>query len=169
MVPVVVALGSNVGDSLAFLRQATKELDLVLQGLRSSPIYRTIPMYVEDQRDYLNAAVSGHTDLGPLALLARLKELESSIGRQTRTRYGPREIDLDLVAYGCLSYFGPRLQVPHPKSPERRFVLLPMSDLNPDLMLPGVGIVSALLSQTESQVHDVIPIEDALLSVSGDR
>jgi len=169
MVPVVVALGSNVGDSLAFLRQATKELERVLHGLKSSPIYRTVPMYVEDQRDYLNAAVAGQTELGPLALLTKLKDLESSIGRQTRTRYGPREIDLDLVAYGSLSYRGPRLQVPHPKSPERRFVLLPMSNLNPDLMLPGVGVVSELLTQTQSQADNVIPIEDALLSIPGDR
>jgi 2-amino-4-hydroxy-6-hydroxymethyldihydropteridine diphosphokinase len=169
MVPVVVALGSNVGDSLGFLRQATSELANLLTDLKSSPIYRTVPMYVEDQPAYLNAAVSGETSLGPLALLAALKGLEERIGRLTRTRYGPREIDLDLVAYGALSYRGPRLQVPHPKTPERRFVLLPMSDLEPDRQLPGFGLVQDLLEQTQSQADDVIPIEDALLSVSGNR
>lgn len=169
MVPVVVALGSNVGDSLRYLQEAATALGNVLTEVRASRIYRTAPMYVEDQPPFLNAAVAGLCDLAPIALLAALKEIEGEIGRQARQRNGPREIDLDLVAYGALAYRGPRLQVPHPRTPERRFVLLPMSDLDPELRLATMGTVRDLLSQTQSQVEDVVPIEDALLPIPSHR
>ena len=169
MVPVVVALGSNVGDSLSYLRQATQVLGGVLSNLKVSPIYRTAPMYVQDQPPFLNAAVSGTYAEGPLQLLQKLKKIEAEIGRQTRARYGPREIDLDLVAFGSLSYLGPRLQVPHPRTPERRFVLLPMFDLDPNLRLATMGTVAELLAQTQPQAEDVVPIEDALFPIPGHR
>jgi 2-amino-4-hydroxy-6-hydroxymethyldihydropteridine diphosphokinase len=169
MVPVVVALGSNVGDSLRYLQDAAATLAMVLVELRASPIYRTAPMYVSDQPPFLNAAVAGLYDGGPLALLDKLKEVELQIGRQARDRYGPREIDLDLVSYGSLAYRGPRLQVPHTKTSERRFVLLPMFDLQPELRLATMGTVRELLAQTQTQVEDVVPIEDALLPISSHR
>jgi 2-amino-4-hydroxy-6-hydroxymethyldihydropteridine diphosphokinase len=169
MVPVVVALGSNVGDSLRYLRLATESLSEILSNLRLSAVYKTAPMYVEDQPPFLNAAALGETNLGPLELLANLKRIEAEIGRNPRQRYGPREIDLDLVAYGSLAYRGPRLQVPHPRTPERRFVLLPMFDIAPNLRLATMGTVESLLIQTQSQAEDVVPIEDALLPISGYR
>ncbi len=169
MVPVVVALGSNVGDSLLYLRQATEALAHILHDLKVSPIYQTAPMYVQDQPSFLNAAVAGTYAGGPLGLLNQLKEIEARIGRQTRDRFGPREIDLDLVAYGALAYQGPRLQVPHPRTPERRFVLLPMSDVAPGLRLATMGTIEELLAQTQSQAEDVVPIEDALFPVPGHR
>lgn len=169
MVPVVVALGSNVGDSLGYLRQAVDALGQVLGNLRASPVYKTAPMYVQDQPPFLNAAVAGQYVGGPLQLLQNLKEIEGQIGRKTRERYGPREIDLDLVAFGSLSYHGPRLQVPHPRTPERRFVLLPMFDLDPELRLATMGTVAELLAQTQPQAEDVVPIEDALFPIPGHR
>jgi 2-amino-4-hydroxy-6-hydroxymethyldihydropteridine diphosphokinase len=169
MVPVVVALGSNVGDSLSYLRRAAADLATLLSDLRASPIFQTAPMYVENQPPFLNAAIAGQTDLGPLALLAALKKIEGEVGRQVRERFGPREIDLDLVSYGSLAYRGPRLQVPHPRTPERRFVLLPMFHLQPELRLATMGTVRELLAQTQSQAEDVVPIEDALLPVSSHR
>ena len=169
MVPVGVALGSNVGDSLGYLRQATEALGQILLGLRASQIYRTVPMYVPDQPPFLNAAVAGAYPRGPLQLLGQLKEIEGRIGRQTRDRNGPREIDLDLVSYGSLAYTGPRLQVPHPRTPERRFVLLPMSDVVPGQRLATMGAIEEFLAQTQSQAEDVVPIEDALFPVSGHR
>ncbi len=169
MVPVVVALGSNVGDSLGYLRLATQALQGVLRNLKTSPIYSTTPMYVTNQPPFLNAAVSGDTNLGPLEFLMRLKAMEREIGRLPRERYGPREIDLDLVSFGSLAYSGSKLQVPHPKTPERRFVLLPMFDLDHSLRLATMGTVEALLVQTESQARDVVKIEDALLPISSHR
>lgn len=169
MVPVVIALGSNVGDSLRFLREAAHALGNDLADLRPSRIYRSAPMYVEDQPPFLNAAVMGECELGPLQLLGLLKKIEAQIGRQKRERNGPREIDLDLVAYGSLAYRGPRLQVPHPRTPERRFVLLPMFDIQPELRLATMGTVRDLLAQTQSQAEDVVPIEDALLPIPSNR
>lgn len=165
MVPVVVALGSNVGDSLGNLRRAARSLETLLKGVTASPIFRTRPMYVADQPEFLNAAIAGQTSLGPLALLDELKALEANLGREARSRYGPREIDLDLVSYGSLVYSGPRLQVPHPRTAERRFVLLPMWSVSPNLDLPGMGNVSTLLTQTECDAEDVVRIEDALFPI----
>lgn len=169
MVPVVIALGSNVGNSLGYLQQASEALSQVLANLRFSKIYKTAPMYVENQPPFLNAAIAGTYALGPLQLLEKLKEIESQIGRKARERNGPREIDLDLVSFGSLCYHGPRLQVPHPRTPERRFVLLPMFDLDPELRLATMGTVAELLSQTQTQAEDVVPIEDALLPIPGHR
>lgn len=169
MVPVVVALGSNVGDSLDFLRQAVEALGKILCELQASPVYKTAPMYVQDQPPFLNAAVAGKFVGGPLQLLESLKLIEIQIGRKTRERNGPREIDLDLVAFGSLAYHGPRLKVPHPRTPERRFVLLPMFDLDPELRLATMGTVAELLAQTQPQAEDVVPIEDALFPIPGHR
>lgn len=127
-------------------------------------------MYVEDQPAFLNAATLAETTLSPRALLARLKEIETVIGREARMRYGPREVDLDLVAYGSLAYRfedakETRLTVPHPKIAERRFVLQPLYDLAPDFLLPGVGVVRDLLSQTEGQRESVTRSEHALFPI----
>jgi len=166
MVPVVVALGSNVGESLRFLQEAVDRLSQTLKGLKASPVYETIPMYVADQPAFLNAAVAGETELGPLALLAHLKQIEREIGRQAGARFGPREIDLDLIAYGVLAYrSGERLQLPHPRIPERRFVLQPVYDVAPALKLSTMGSVESLLAQTEGQASDVVLKKDAVLSV----
>lgn len=167
---VLIALGSNVGDRLVHLRTAVSELTRHLTLEKVSFAYETDPMYVTDQPPYLNAAVRAQTSLSPRALLTLLKDLESQIGRQTGRRYGPREIDLDLVAYGALaySYFDGkkvRLQVPHPRTPERRFVLEPLADVAPEFLLPGLGVVKELLVQTEDQAGTVKRIEDALLSI----
>lgn len=169
MVPVVIALGSNLGDSMGHMRRAVAELQPAISDMRTSRVFRTAPMYVTDQPAYLNAAVMGITELGPLRLLKELKRIERDIGRGERSRYGPREIDLDLVSYGALAYVGTTLQVPHPKSPERRFVLAPMADIAPDLMLAAIGTVGELLAQTECQAEDVVPIKDALFPVPGHR
>jgi len=94
--------------------------------------------------------------------------MENEIGRAPRERNGPREIDLDLVAYGRLSYQFTeggtlRLTVPHPSVAERRFVLQPLSDIGPNMLIPGVGVVSELLGRTEPQRDHVITLSDALL------
>lgn len=118
------------------------------------------PMYVTDQAAFLNGALLARTDLAPRALLKLLKGIEQDMGRQGRERNGPREIDLDLVAYGCLIYVFRQagqeiLRIPHPKTPERRFVLQPLADIDPSFVLPGLGKVDDLLSGTEEQANDV--------------
>ena len=170
MVPVVIALGSNVGESLRFLQEAVDRLSVVLANVRVSGVYETAPMYVTDQPPFLNAAIAAETDKGPLELLALLKRIEREIGRQARDRFGPREIDLDLIAYGVLRYrYGDRLELPHPRIPERRFVLQPVYDVAPGLKLSTMGSVESLLAQTEDQASDVVLNRDAVLSVHRDE
>ncbi|MFQ3587548.1 MAG: 2-amino-4-hydroxy-6-hydroxymethyldihydropteridine diphosphokinase [Fimbriimonadaceae bacterium] len=167
MPKVAIALGSNLGDRMDHLRRAAASLaDFVgLTGI--SRVYETAPMYVEDQPAYLNAVVAGSTDLGPIALLRRLKALEREIGRIPTVRYGPREIDLDLIVYGRLSLRSVEcgrtwLQVPHPRVSERRFVLAPLAEALGDAVLPGMGSVQAMLERTSRQAADVRPLAEAL-------
>ena len=172
MALVAIGLGSNRGDRPAMLRSAIEALASEIEVVAVSPYYETDPMYVLDQPDYLNAAIVARTELGPLALLKLLKATEQMVGRVPAERNGPREIDLDLLAYGCLSYrFEVKgrtvLQVPHPRTPERRFVLKPLSDIAPDLVLVGLGRVSGLLAATEGQAASVREFNNAAFSLSG--
>jgi 2-amino-4-hydroxy-6-hydroxymethyldihydropteridine diphosphokinase len=167
MAEVLVALGSNVGDSLGYLREAVALFRERFDVLAVSGLYRTAPMYVTDQPDFLNGALKLSTELGPLQVLRTLKAMEVQIGRHKERRYGPREIDLDLLAYGHLQYRFTSgetvvLQVPHPRIPERRFVLAPLCDIDPNAELPGLGRVCDLLAQTMDQAASVQRVEDAL-------
>lgn len=141
-----------------------------LSDIRVSQCYASAPMYRTDQPQFVNAVVSASTQLGPLELLGIIKQIEKRLGRTDRERNGPREIDLDLIAYGLLRYrfvAGEEvlLQVPHPRLAERRFVLLPMFELEPDFGIPGLGTVRTLLARTAGQVDDVHVYEDARLSL----
>lgn len=148
MAQVAIGLGSNMGDRRAHIEAAIVRLRESITGLRVSKLIETAPMYVTDQPPYLNGAAIGFTDLGPLALLARLKAIEMEVGRTPSVRYGPREIDLDLLAYGHMAFRSAgRLEVPHPRTPERRFVLEPLAELDPELLLPGLGRVASLLER----------------------
>lgn len=145
-----IGLGGNVGDAEANLRNAVRALT-TLPGARLqavSPLYRTRPVGVEDQPDFLNAVVALDVPAGPdpetgaLALLAALKQLEVAIGRQPGRRWGPRKVDLDLLVFGRHRVSAARpdgrwLEVPHPQMAERLFVLQPLADLVPGLRPPG--------------------------------
>lgn len=172
MVQVVVGLGSNLGDRAASMQQALDVLAEWVDFEAVSPIFETAPMYVADQPAFLNAAALGWTALGPLALLNRLKETEEKVGRAVREQYGPREIDLDLIAFGHLNLVSNgtrRLQVPHPRTSERRFVLGPLAEIAPELVLPGLGRTHELLEATNAQAQDVKRISDAVLSLRRNR
>ena len=145
-----VGLGSNVGDSRRALGNALRAL-AAMPGVRVravSPAYLTAPVGVTDQPDFLNAVVALDVPAGPdprtgaLALLAALKGIEQALGRQPRRRWGPREIDLDLLVFGRHAVDvarpdGRSLTVPHPHMRERLFVLVPLADLAPGLRPPG--------------------------------
>jgi 2-amino-4-hydroxy-6-hydroxymethyldihydropteridine diphosphokinase len=165
-----VALGSNVGDKLSHLQRAIDLLSSEIHIRAASSVYETAPMYVEDQEPFLNAAMQVQTALPPLDLLKLLKRTERQVGRQDRPRYGPREVDLDLIAYGSLRYRHivrgeTILDLPHPKTGERRFVLQPLHDLNPLLSLPSLGVVQDLLRKTAGQAKDICRRDDAVLSL----
>ena len=104
MTPVYIGLGSNLGDRLARIQEAVWLLGERLELRAVSPLYETAPMYVQDQPPFYNGVLAAACDLAPLAVLRLLKEIETQVGRLPRERYGPREIDLDLLVYGCARY-----------------------------------------------------------------
>jgi 2-amino-4-hydroxy-6-hydroxymethyldihydropteridine diphosphokinase len=134
---VLIGLGSNVGDRLTNLRKAVDGLRLVLRQLEASYVYETAPVGVLDQPPFLNAAVRGESSVGPQRLFFWAKSLEFAAGRRPGARLGPRQLDLDIIAFGDLVTATTRLRIPHVALAERGFVLAPLADLTPDLTLPG--------------------------------
>ena len=144
MVPVAIGIGSNLGDPVQNVLNAAQALRERFGPVRLSPLYRTSPMYLTYQPDYINAAALFETSIGPRPLLQELKAMEILLGRAPSERYGPRLLDLDLLTYGALVLRAERIQIPHPRLHERLFVLRPLWDLEPSLQIPGQGIVSVL-------------------------
>lgn len=146
MARVHIGLGSNLGDREAALRGA---LELLGDDVVAVSSFReTDPIGYLDQPRFLNAAAAVETALEPRAVLDRLLEVERELGRtRDGARFGPRTIDLDLLLYGDRVIDEPGLVVPHPRLAERRFVLEPLAELDPDLVVPGLGRVSDLLAR----------------------
>ena len=143
----VVALGANIGNpreqmdlALALLREAT-EVDAV------SSYFVTKPVGGPEQPDYLNAVCILESGLPATDLLTVLQGIEKSLGRERNERWGPRTIDLDLIQYGSLLSAADELELPHPRAHERRFVLEPWLEIEPDAILLTHGKISELLAQ----------------------
>lgn len=136
-----VGLGSNLGDRRGLIREALKRLELIdgIHVRRRSRIIETDPVGGPQQPRYLNAVAEVETRLEPGPLLRRLHEVERSLGRERRTRWGPRTIDLDLLLWGDRSMATRDLTLPHPRMAERRFVLAPLAELCPARRVPGTG------------------------------
>ena len=133
---VYLALGSNLGDRRANLRAALHALAPDVIVLAVSHIYKTPPWGYTDQPAFLNMAVKCETGLRPESLLKRLKQIEVDGGREASFRYGPRQIDLDILFYDDLVLESGTLTIPHPRLQERAFVLVPLMDLAPNLIHP---------------------------------
>ena len=134
---IYLALGANLGDRSASLRNAVERLRDAVAVERMSSVYETEPAYLLDQPRFLNMALRGRTALSPHALLAFLKRIERDIGRTTGPRYGPRAIDLDILLYDSLALATADLTIPHPRMAERPFVLAPLAEIAPELVPPG--------------------------------
>ncbi len=150
-----IGLGSNVGDRERFIERAVEALAATpgVALVARAPLYETEPVGVEDQPWFLNTAVEVRTALPPRALLRRLKAIERALGRVDRGRWGPREIDLDLLLYGARVIREPDLVVPHPELARRKFALQPLAALAPDLVHPVLGrTIAELLRRLEA--HD---------------
>lgn len=147
-----MGLGSNLGDREATLQNALTALAATpgIQIVAVSTFRETAPVGYLDQPTFLNGAVALETELPAADLLARLLDVERSLGRtRDGPRFGPRTVDLDLLAYGEETIEAPGLRVPHPRLHERRFVLEPLAELAPGLEIPGRGRVEALLAKLE--------------------
>jgi 2-amino-4-hydroxy-6-hydroxymethyldihydropteridine diphosphokinase len=150
-----LGLGSNVGERTAHLEAAVAALTRHgVQVLASSSVYETEPVgEVLDQRDFLNACVRVDTDLGPEALLDACKAVERELGRVPGgVRHGPRQIDVDVLLLGDMQFASERLRLPHREVGTRRFVLVPLLELDPALALPdGTRLADALAALPAGQ------------------
>ena len=148
MTPGYLGLGSNVGDRRAHLSDAVAALpEHGVQVIASSSVYETEPVgLVLDQREFYNACLRVETDHGPLELLDACKAVERSLGREPGgVRHGPRPIDVDVLLLGDVEHVSERLTLPHPEVTSRRFVLVPLLELDPGLTLPdGTRLADAL-------------------------
>lgn len=120
-----------------------------------SAVYETAPRDFEDQPSFLNAACRVESRLGPRELLGVLKRIERSLGREPGRRFGPRAIDLDILMWEGGPWSDDALQVPHPRLAERRFAMVPLLDLDPDLALPGGELLRDLAGAIESTEQPV--------------
>ena len=160
----VIALGSNLGDRLENLLVGIDEL-AVANGVQIdalSRLYETAPVGGPDEQGpYLNAALTLTTTLGAGELLALLHRIEASRERERTVHWGPRTLDLDLLIYGDLVSDDPALQVPHPRQHQRRFVLVPVCDVAPDLVHPVLGrTMRDLLADLPVEPGDLTAIDE---------
>jgi 2-amino-4-hydroxy-6-hydroxymethyldihydropteridine diphosphokinase len=135
---VYIGLGSNVGDRHAFLSDAVRRLNALPGSVvhQVSSIYETEPVGFKDQEDFLNLAVELWTSLEPVELLDATKQIERGIGRRDETRWHPREIDIDILLYDQLIFRGARLFIPHREMLNRKFVLVPLSEIAGSVVHP---------------------------------
>ena len=144
---VVIALGSNIGDSAALLESAVERLNGIIKVTHLSTFIETEPVGGPEQPNYLNAVLVGESDLDPLVLLREMQAIETELGRTREVRWGPRTLDLDLIVAGDGLLNTPELELPHPRAHERTFVLEPWLEIDPDAHIPGKGRVGSLLSE----------------------
>jgi len=148
-----VALGANIGEPVRHLRAAVEDM-AALPGtavVARSSLYRSAPVGLVDQPDFINAVVALDTDLEPLALLRALLAVEARHGRVRSVPNAPRTLDLDLLLHGDRQQDEPELTLPHPRMHERAFVLLPLLEIAPDVRIPGLGAARDFLPDVIDQ------------------
>jgi len=154
-VEAALAFGGNIGDPVAAFAAALKGLrehpDVALGRLSS--IYRTPPWGKTDQPEFLNMAALVETSLQPADLLAFCLELERAGGRERRERWGPRTLDIDILTYGDAIIDQARLQIPHPRIPERAFVLTPLAEIMPQRLIGGRSVIDLLAAATDETIR----------------
>jgi len=157
-----LAFGANLGNRLAAIRFGVAGLAAAgVELVESSSIYTSRPKYRLDQPPFLNCVGHFRTVLEPRALLEVCQRVEHDAGRQQRSRYGPRELDIDILLYDDLQLHEADLQLPHPGIAKRLFVLVPLAELAPTLPVPGTGDVGALLREARR----ILPVEEEVSRV----
>ncbi|MGH3649957.1 MAG: 2-amino-4-hydroxy-6-hydroxymethyldihydropteridine diphosphokinase [Acidimicrobiia bacterium] len=151
-----IGLGSNSGDRLGHLVGACEEIGEKVGRWSVSPLYETAPVGGPDQDPYLNAVVVVETDLGALELLDVLQQIEHDHGRERKIRWGPRTLDLDILAVEGPAHSGERLTIPHPRAAEREFVLRPLNDVWPEGMLADDLTAAEALALIDDQGVDLL-------------
>jgi dihydropteroate synthase len=157
---IVLALGGNVGDKAESLRRALRAIasEPGIELTAISRLYRTAPWGKTDQDWFVNACALGRTSLKPEALLERVKRLEVELGREPTVRWGPRVIDIDLIAYDEVTLKSEQLTLPHPELFNRAFVLAPLAEIAPDLVIAGVQVGDAA-AHLGAEAERVLPLD----------
>ncbi|SFN60080.1 2-amino-4-hydroxy-6-hydroxymethyldihydropteridinediphosphokinase [Formivibrio citricus] len=157
-VQAFIALGANLGQPAKQLRRAIALICLLpnTRLVSCSSFYSSAPVGYTDQPDFINAVVEITTKLSPHGLLEALLAIESALGRERHFSNGPRTIDLDLILYSNLAINNEALTVPHPRMSERAFVLVPLLEIAPNIIIPGQGRAEELLPRvTDQQLHRI--------------
>jgi 2-amino-4-hydroxy-6-hydroxymethyldihydropteridine diphosphokinase len=164
MADVLIALGGNVGDVRATFQKAIGNICGMTQGalLARSSDYATAPWGELDQAHFINACIEIETSLDPHALLFTLHKIEKKFGRDrgNETRWGPRTLDLDLIAYDDVSIDKPELTLPHPRLFERAFVLVPLLEIIPDRRIAGRDLRAALAGLSTDGIERLQALPD---------
>lgn len=161
MEPLALALGANLGNRLANLRQALHRLEVLGTVLKRSDVFETEPWGVAEQPRFLNACLLMKTDLDPEALLTAVKGIERDMGRRETVRWGARNIDVDILLCGALLYESPHLQIPHARLADREFVLVPLAQILPDWRHPALG--RTVMDMARAQASNCPPLRIAAL------
>lgn len=153
MIRAYVALGANLGHPAATVRAALAELAGIPESAldAASSLYRTAPLGLKHQPDFINAVAAVDTALAPLALLEALFAIEARFGRSRSVPNAPRTLDLDLLLYGDTRLNEAQLTLPHPRMHQRAFVLAPLAEIAPECRIPGRGTVLELLAGCRDQ------------------
>lgn len=163
-VSAYIGLGANLNDPAAQLTQAFDALARLPEThlVARSSLYASAPVGYVDQPDFVNAVAQLDTLLSPRALLAALLEIEQRHGRERGFRNAPRTLDLDLLLYGAARFHEDHLQVPHPRLIERAFVLLPLAEIAPALVIPGKGCIADWLAGCAGQQVTRLSLQPAI-------
>ncbi len=160
MIRAYIALGANLDDPVAAVRNAILDLQRLpsSQCVAVSSLYRSAPVGLRNQPDFVNAVAAVDTDLSALELLDSLLAIEAAYGRVRSVPNAPRTLDLDLLLYGDVTSTDPHLTLPHPRMHQRAFALQPLAEIAPDLDIPGMESLAALLAACADQT--IARIED---------
>ncbi len=156
-----IGLGSNLDDPVSQVRDGLRALGQLPQTrvVAESALYRSWPLGPADQPDYVNAVAALDTELGPQTLLRTLQAVEVAHGRvRGAVRWGPRTLDLDLLLYGHLQLTERSLTVPHPQMAHRAFVLVPLREIAPEIVIPGAGGIDDLLARLPAQAVSMVEL-----------
>lgn len=163
---VALGLGANLGDRVAALQRAVDLLAPRLAGAVVSSVYETAPVGGPAQPDYANAVLVGDSDAEPREVLAWAQEAERAAHRTREVRWGPRTLDVDVLAVGDVVSENPGLTLPHPRAHERAFVLVPWAEADPGAVLPDGRSVAALAAALDPGPDGVRRRDDVHLEVS---
>ena len=156
MTTAYVGVGSNVGDRVAFCRRAVDELSAApdVDVTAASSLYETSPLGGPPQRSFINLVVKLETSLGARELLETTQAIENKLGREpSDIHWGPRVVDLDILTFGDEKVSEPDLEIPHPRMTQRRFVLVPLLEIDPDASDPWGSRYADVLDEAEGEVE----------------